>query len=492
MAGAFAVAPGWTQQGQNPPSQAQAGQFRVVRSVSGSKGEARGNDFVMSDPRTEFKIPQDKQVIVFFEWDGPQGTHRFQGTWRGPDGKVAFVSNSQLESRESRFHGYWTLTLPQVVTPGQWTLEAQIDGQSAGVHTFQILVDEGAAPGKPLSKAEVYDRALGAMVFVDRLDAAGNRIKRGSGFFVNPNLVLTAFENIDGASALQIELPGGGQQKITEVAGWNRAADWALLRVNAQNARELTIGRPGFWKIGDLDYLLDAPEEGGRTIQQVAIAGVQNVAGHSQRIYVSWAGDIQSVGSPLLNQQGQVVGLLGGGPLSGMGGLLLNAVKNGTTAETGVRAALMVVPMIEVAPLPPTGNPATLAEMSARGMFMPPLPRNPEIMTGYVCENYRIDPAREPIPVNIRGEFSRNLGTLATIVMWRGENSRKTTEELRIYDSENRKVGGASPREIHLNKDRTLYAAWKFAISTFHAGIYRIDVLAGDQVEWRAYFVVTE
>jgi S1-C subfamily serine protease len=493
MAGVLAVAKGQAQQSQNSQSQSTSGQFRVVRSVSGTKGEERGSDFVMADPRTEFKFPEDKQVIVFFEWEGPLGMHKFQGTWRSPDGKAVSVSNFQYEANVSPFRGYWTLTLPEVVTPGLWVLEAQIDGQPAGAHPFRIQVDEGALPAKPLSEAEIYQRALGGMVFVDSLDAAGNRLNRGSGFFINPNLVLTAFENIDGASALQVQLPGGGQQKLMEVAGWNRSADWALLVLDAPNVKELPIAKAGVWKVGDVDYLLDAPAGGGRTIQPVEISGVKDEAGGGKRIYVSWAGDLQSVGSPLLDRQGQVVGILGGGPLAGMGS---RANERSTFAKStllgGTRAAMMVVPISEVAPIPPGGKPVTLAMMASQGIFVPPIGHSTLVMAAYVCENYRVESNGIITGDNIHSEFSRKAGTAAVVVMWHPDKNQRTTEELRVYDSENHKVGSAPPKEIKLKRNETFYAAWKFSIASFRAGVYRVDILAGDEVQWRAYFFVTE
>jgi len=480
-------------QAQAQQAPAQAAQFHVVRSVSGSKGAEVGNDFVMEDPRTVFKFPQDKQVIVFFEWDGPLGMHKFQGTWRSPDGKAVSVSNFQYEARETRFRGYWTLTLSEAATPGLWALEAQIDGQPAGMHTFQIQVDESSLLPKPLAVADIYKRALGAMVFVESLDATGHLINRRSGFFVQPNLVLTAFENIDGATALRVELPGAGQQTLTELAGWNRAADWVLLRVNAPNVRELENAKPGSWKIGDIDYLLDAPGEGGRTIQPVEISGAQNVAANSQRIYVSWSGDIQSVGSPLLDGQGLVVGMLGAGPLAGMGNQAgQKLAMNGTVARLEGRASQMVVPITEVVPVPPPGSSVTLADMSARGLFVTPVIPNPEVQTGYVCETYRVDPNGEPVGTNIRREFSRKQGTIAVVDMWMGGKDRKTTSELRIYDSENRKVVGVGPKPFNLKRNQTIFSAWKISIAQFPAGVYRIDVLAGDQVQWREYILVTE
>ena len=121
-----ASAQGQTQQAPPPTGAAGAGggveasgpTFRPVRSVSGSKGSAEAGRFVMDDPRTLFYIPADKQVIVYFEWEGPTGKHNLEGYWKNPEGKVSAISDFKYESREKRFGAYWTLTLSDTMATG--------------------------------------------------------------------------------------------------------------------------------------------------------------------------------------------------------------------------------------------------------------------------------------------------------------------------------------------------------------------------------------
>jgi hypothetical protein len=40
---------------------------RMVRSIVGAKGEQRNGSFVMTDPRSTFYVPDDHEVIVYFE-----------------------------------------------------------------------------------------------------------------------------------------------------------------------------------------------------------------------------------------------------------------------------------------------------------------------------------------------------------------------------------------------------------------------------------------
>src|SRR5574337_1279729 len=92
------------QQTSTPPGQITGGvqaaepKFRLVRSVSGSKGAQQGGRYVIQDPRTVFYIPEDRQVIVYFEWEGPIGLHRFEGLWKNPESKVAVLSDFWYEA----------------------------------------------------------------------------------------------------------------------------------------------------------------------------------------------------------------------------------------------------------------------------------------------------------------------------------------------------------------------------------------------------------
>ncbi|MFZ0821241.1 MAG: trypsin-like peptidase domain-containing protein [Candidatus Acidiferrales bacterium] len=492
-------------QSQAQPSQTQAGQFRVMRSESGSKGEQHGDNFELSDPRTTFRYPADKQVIVSFEWEGPTGMHHFQGTWRSPDGKVASVENEDWEAKDTLLRAHWTLNLPENVVPGAWTLEAQIDGQSAGVKSFQVRVDEGALQANLPSMADIFRRAKASMVFVDSLDANGNRLNRGAGFFISTNLVATAFANIDGASALNVELPGGKHERLTEVAGWNRPLGWALLRVNAPEVDPLEEAKADSWRAGDIDYLMDDPVEGGWAMQPVRITGVLPLPKGAERLHLSWAGYATALGAPLLSAQGKVVGMLSGPSLNPN---VYDRPELFNEPPSGIRPAeggtsLVVVPITAVAPMPPSGRPVALAEFASHSLFMAPLARDPQIVSAVIGGSFqwklseglkKWDPYHIEYPTaqDVRNEFSRKEGSMALVLTWLPTANRKTTVEMRIYDSGNNLVGKGTPQQITLKRDQGFYSALEGSISGLAPGIYRVEVFTGDQIQWRGYFAVTE
>src|SRR5262249_38598662 len=84
-------------------------QVRMVRAVIGAKGENRNGTYAMTDRRTTFYIPDDHEVIVYFEWEGPQGKHHCEGSVRGPNGEFASMSSFDYNAMQSRFGGYWKI-----------------------------------------------------------------------------------------------------------------------------------------------------------------------------------------------------------------------------------------------------------------------------------------------------------------------------------------------------------------------------------------------
>ena len=226
-------------------SLASESKFHVIRSVSGSEGVQQGGSYVIRDPRTVFYVPQDQKVIVYFEWEGPQGPHHFEGIWKSPDGKTTSISNFDYEAKQGKFGGYWEMLIAASTQTGMWGLEARVDGEVTGKHSFQILA--GAAPESKepkryiLTSAELYEHANAATVTIASVNSAGVTINRGSGFFVDQNRVMTAFQVIDGAAKVRVTLPDGRAIETQEVAAWNRRQDVALLKLPVDSTSRLAL-----------------------------------------------------------------------------------------------------------------------------------------------------------------------------------------------------------------------------------------------------------
>src|SRR6185295_19044226 len=109
------------------------------------------------------------QVVVYFTWEGPAGPHHLEGIWKDPAGKVVLISGFDYTSTQPRFGGYFKMLL-ESATPGTWAVEARIDGESAGSHTFQVMAatrpDNVVSTRRILTRPEIYQRALAATVSV--------------------------------------------------------------------------------------------------------------------------------------------------------------------------------------------------------------------------------------------------------------------------------------------------------------------------------------
>jgi S1-C subfamily serine protease len=472
-----------------PPPAPVTPQFRVLRSVTGSKSEPHDNDLTITDPRSVFHMPEDKQVIVYFEWEGPLGLHHFQGTWRGPDGKAYSVSDFQYVAQETHFRGYWTLTLADTIPTGLWALEASIDGYPAGMQAFQILAEKAALPPTPPAASDVYQHALAASVFVDSLDSDGEVISRGSGFFAAPGQVMTAFQNIDGASSVRVQLPDGSRVTATQVTAWNRWQDWAVLKVDAANITPLEFAKAGSFKVGDVSYVFDVPKQDSRTIQNVQLTGVQNSPKSGQRISLSWYGSLRSVGSPVLDNFGRVIGEVSGGIIPGEA----NASHGKIVVLEGMAEVSSTDPLVvtPISRIPENSAPATLSELTTRGVFIPPMAHTRFILNGSLCKNFKVV-GPEIVAEDQTREFSRKQGAMAIAVSWIASGKIKTTEELHFYDVDNREVAQAKPRKLNLDPQNISSTGWKTNIATLPNGIYRVDVIAANKVQWRAFFTVVD
>src|SRR5207249_4538911 len=154
--------------------QAAGPKVRVVRSVAGSKGETRSGNYVILDPRTTFYVPDDRQVIVYFEWEAPKGTHHCEGTVKGPNGQLAVMSSFDYPATQSKFGGFWTMPLLESTSAGLWTFESRVDGESAGELRFEIVSAKrpaGTAKEEaPPTPAEIYSHTVAATALIERLD----------------------------------------------------------------------------------------------------------------------------------------------------------------------------------------------------------------------------------------------------------------------------------------------------------------------------------
>ena len=463
---------GQTQQRPSP--------FRVVKVEMGTKGVQQGKKFIVEDPCTVFHFPADKQVVIQFVWDGPPGTHQFKGTWKDSLGRVENISNFEYTTTLTQYTGYWVLEFPPNPAPGLWVLEAQIDGQPAGVQPFEVAVPPGAAP--PPTTGQVYALAQASTVTIAALNSRNEPFRTASGFFIRPGVVLTSFGAINGSSSLKIVLPDGSSMGTDKVQAWNYDQDWVMLSLAGKNAPPLKSAPPNSWKVGDRCYVLDTPSPGSRTIESVSISGVVNDGTENEQFTLPWTTGQSAIGSPVLDTYGRVIGMLQD-RLASKVGFIPESNGNGfPLPTTGPKA----IPISLIQTAGKTAEPVTLADLAAKGLFVPPLVRNSQISFGVLCRGFRKS-FGHVVPDDVTNDFYRGQSSLGVVVTWSPTEKLETTEHLAIYDLKNRPVAESKPKKIELRPHDTAYTAWSVSMAGLTPGIYRIDVFLGNTPEWRGY-----
>ena len=472
--------------------------FRVVRSVSGSKGMPQGGRFVMDDPRSVFYAHQDKQVIVYFEWEGPRGPHKFEGFWKDPSGKLVIVSDFQYEATSNQFAGYWTMLLSDGATPGIWTLEARIDGESAGSHTFEVTAAPGAPAEPPArrfpSASEIYSEALKATVFVQKLSANGDVAETHSGFFLADGMLVTAFEAIDGASRLRLILADGRRVDSDKVVAWSRWQDWAILRVDSDKLPHLDPAKAASGDVGDRCFFLDVASEGNRVIVDENVTGKNEFPGAGPRLNVSFPSTRQAIGSPLLNEYGDVMGMVGGALMPGATSLdTIELVSTGIpmAGATSVIRGGLAVPIEPILQKLKTGETHPLAELWTLGQFITPL--TAKEFVSYGVTSLGVDKkGGMPWPKERREQFSHRDGNASLFVLWDSKEKRKGLTTLRLYNIDNKLLSEAKPLKVDLKVGVQFMSSWDIPVTNLPAGMYRLDVFLDNGPAWRGFFRLVE
>ena len=487
-------------QEQKPPASAASGgggapvesNYRLIGSVSGTKLLEQSGRMALEDPRTVFYSPADKEIIVYFTWEGPPGQHHFEGLWKNPAGKVIMTSEYDYKPDQRRFGGYFKMLTGDTPATGVWTIEARIDGETAGSHTFQITTTarpEGAtnAPARRmLSPSEIYNRAAAASVLVQNINAKGARRSVGTGFFIGPGQLLTTFQVIDGASRVRVDVPLNQLTEVTEVVAYKRRQNWVILKLPFDTMPVLKRAAPGSWSIGDRNYFLDVPREGNRVLVETMINGKQTISGMGERLNIANSINQRAVGSPLMNDFGEVIGMIGGSLLPGAAFNEDAAFIEGSNNFGDVSRGAVAIPIELIADT--SANATTIDGLLKAGQFTPALVSTASVLNGGLARtiNKKTDP---PQLIDEKIEFSAANPDAVLLITWLPKEKRKGYPSVRIYDIDNQMLSDTvNKKKITVTPNKLSYSLWELNFAKLQPGIYRVDVLLDGDFVWRGFF----
>lgn len=350
--------------------------------------------------------------------------------------------------------------------------------------------------------ADISKPAMAAAVWVEKLDASGNTFKRSSGFVVKDGRVATSFRSIDGATSLKLIFADGKEVRTDQVAGVNRYQDWVLIPTDDKSRPALTIASKKS-SAGDHCYWLKVKPDGTRSVADGQVTGVTTSQPWGDRIAFSGKFSYAALGGPLLDAQGQVIGILGGAlpdayvheggapaaqPAAAADGQ--QAAAHPAEADDVYEGANGTAVAANLVPQTLLAGPRPFKAFWDNGDMTPPVTNFKYVQSGFITskENSKKKGAERVAA----SEFKKSIGTAVVVITFDKQDVLKTTAQIKIFDFENHPVAAGEVEKFSPKKGAVAEKNWDIPVSDLSAGIYRVDILIGDGIAWRQYFKVTD
>tara|TARA_R110002072_G_C7955606_1_gene533529 strand:- start:625 stop:2610 length:1986 start_codon:yes stop_codon:yes gene_type:complete len=170
------------------------------------------------------------------------------------------------------------------------------------------LTDEEVDITAQLSAREIAANAKSAFVSIAGYDNEKN-ISNGSGFFVRHDGVLvTNLHVLQGVEGLKVTLPNGEIYDTVYVLNIDERRDLAILQIEASGLSVLPIGDDRAMEVGDTVYVLGNPLGFDQTFSD-GILSAKRLEDGVQYLQISAPISLGSSGGPVLNEQGDVIGV---------------------------------------------------------------------------------------------------------------------------------------------------------------------------------------
>ena len=454
--------------------------FRLIRVTAGPRGSNVGGEFKLEQERATFSRSSDTQIVVQFQWDGAPGLHRLGARWRSPSGALS-ISEIEYTAPSRVFGAVWTLPITPSMPVGLWSIEATIDGLPSGSFQFEIVdTAPPAATPPPLAKrsltpAELYANLENVYVSVERYAARSGLIDRNGGFILGPSSILTVFSALDGADRLELVAKGGVRQPIETLGAWDRRRDYAVISTDTRGVAPLPVASGDPPKVGDRCYSMESGAAGQRVLAECLVVGR---AGAEEGLVVQFHSGRSVPGAPVLNEFGEVVGLIAGHPPASFRGM--------TVFRVGGDPGARVVPFESVRP---HANAAATSvdTLRSRNVLIAAVDGRDNILSAGFAGNVQRNQMR---PIDQRDQFSINEARLFVFLTWDAKERVRGVMAFRLFDEENRNILESKPRKVDLKPGTGTFSQWEVAVPKT-PGTYRVDVVVNDLTMWRGGFRVT-
>ena len=157
---------------------------------------------------------------------------------------------------------------------------------------------------------ELVRRIKPSAVAIETFDARGEKLSRGSGFFIDKDRVVTNRHVIDGAFRAEVHLSSGNSFQVKNVLAVDAEGDVALLKVDAPAnlVRPLPLDRTSPQE-GESIVVIGNPFGLEGSVTNGIVSAVRDIPGFGRIIQITAPISPGSSGSPVVNMQGQVIGV---------------------------------------------------------------------------------------------------------------------------------------------------------------------------------------
>ncbi|MGZ5482205.1 MAG: trypsin-like peptidase domain-containing protein [Pyrinomonadaceae bacterium] len=157
---------------------------------------------------------------------------------------------------------------------------------------------------------ELVRRIKPSAVAIETFDARGEKLSRGSGFFIDYDRVVTNRHVIDGAYRAEVHLNSGTNFPVRSVLAVDAEGDVALLKVDAprQLVRPLPLDRTSPQE-GESIVVIGNPFGLEGSVTNGIVSAVRDIPGFGRIIQITAPISPGSSGSPVVNMHGQVIGV---------------------------------------------------------------------------------------------------------------------------------------------------------------------------------------
>jgi len=157
---------------------------------------------------------------------------------------------------------------------------------------------------------ELVRRIKPSAVAIETFDARGEKLSRGSGFFVAPDRVVTNRHVVDNAIRAEVHTHTGAVFQVKGVLAVDPEADIALLRVDAPagQVQPLPLDRTSPQE-GESVVVIGNPFGLEGSVTDGIVSAVRDIPTFGRIIQITAAISPGSSGSPVVNMKGQVIGV---------------------------------------------------------------------------------------------------------------------------------------------------------------------------------------